>query len=617
MTVLLSAWIDEVASWAHLKFPYNKTVIERLKELPGARWEPVRKEWVAPLDLFEAVICKDPLFRINITAKTPWKPAPYLDPPKPHVLRPFQGGGAKFLLSRPIAALNWDMRTGKTPTALTAGRSSLLSGIVNAIVVVYPASVQGEWVKQTKDWAKLPFMALEGLSKKQAIRIPKGPFFLGVHYEIFRDWVGRPEAEVDESGAVTINAAPGLLWEILDGKTYGVIFDEVQYIQNRKAGRAEAAAALAKKAKFRWALTGTIMRNRAKNLFHIFQTLNPGSAGRGFSKFGIRYCDYHVGDDGHWDDSGISNPEELRARLAVFVDRKTRNDVAAELPKSQRSIIYTYLGTKERREYKKLESSFAHLIGNAITDSDSLPVGSAKALESLVEFTTESKLPVLAERVEHYLTSGHKLVVFNHLHATTDAVVEILEKEGHPFFVADGRVEKKKRRGVIAEWKKAGGVLVAGTLAAGIGIDLSDATAAIFTELEWVPADFRQAEDRIVDVHQGKRVSPPIYEYLIAKDTIDEAMIRALISKIADIERVVGGDKETAHLKGTIGEAVGAGVALDSHAAVRAALIAMRDRVLGKSDHAQEEDRASLAAKLAAEWGDEDAEGVGDSEEEG
>jgi hypothetical protein len=71
-------------------------------------------------------------------------------------------------------------------------------------------------------------------------------------------------------------------------------------------------------------------------------------------------------------------------------------------------------------------------------------------------------------------------------------------------------------------------------------------------ELEWVPADFRQAEDRIQDVHLGKRQTPPIYEYLLIQNTVDESMAKAILDKIRSIEAIVGSDAETSGVASTL-----------------------------------------------------------------
>ena len=127
----------------------------------------------------------------------------------------------------------------------------------------------------------------------------------------------------------------------------------------------------------------------------------------------------------------------------------------------------------------------------------------------------------------------------------------------------------------------------------------------MFLELAWVPADFLQAEDRIQDVHQGKRKTPPWYEYLIVKDTVDESMAAALLTKIRAIDQVVGGTVESGMVASTLrqAEVVGShrlGLASTDEATVQAALLAVRDKWLsGNGDAPQVDETAALLADLA------------------
>ncbi len=141
------------------------------------------------------------------------------------------------------------------------------------------------------------------------------------------------------------------------------------------------------------------------------------------------------------------------------------------------------------------------------------------------------------------------------------------------------------------------------TLSVSVGIDLADAGAGIFTELEWVPSDMRQAEERLQDIHLGKRKAPPIYEYIVVKDTIDGAMAGALLSKIRSIEDVVGYESDLANLGSRLSEADVAGartrLASTSAEVVRAALTKARDRMLNPDQKVDERDElAALADEI-------------------
>jgi len=502
-----------------------------------------------------------------------------------------------------------DMRVGKTPTALKAIEGELDDHVSDLAVVLYPASVQGEWERQAKEWVGIPFITLEGLKSGPSPVPPSGPYILGCHYEILRDWVLAPGSTEDKP-------IPGPIFHYLCGSTdlqtrpreFVLVLDEVQRVQNRKSGFYRAAKFLAERATARWGLTGTPMRNRSKNMYAIFDTLLPKSMSKSYWTYAKRFCGAHIGDDGYWTDDEDTNSEELAARLKSISYRRTRADVASDLPKSDRSVILCDLPAKDMKRYEAVEAKFGKEIAKALEDPEGAGIGK-HIVKELVAATTAAKIPTLVSRVEHYVEAGHKIVVFAHLHETTDRIIEALAGAGLKIFQIDGRVDKAERVNRVAEWRGIDGaaVLVAGTLAAGVGIDLSDAEAALFVELEWVPADFRQAEDRIVDVHQGKRSSPPLYEYIIARGTIDEGMIHALLSKVRSIEAVVGADNEMSSMKRTLGSAQGKSIQIDGNSdedTIREALADVRRRMLGLA----ESDGSSIVGAVAShDWDDQNS----------
>jgi hypothetical protein len=338
-------------------------------------------------------------------------------------------------------------------------------------------------------------------------------------------------------------------------------------------------------------------------LLPIMDLLYPGCMGTNrktkemaWSKAAQRYCDYHMGDDGHWTDVGRTNTEELNARLAAVSFKRTREDVAPWLPKSERRVILCN-GTKDdMAKYRRLEKELAPKLNNLLSDPDR--AGGKSALEQLVHITTAAKIPTAVERARYWMDQGEKILIFSHMHSTTDALLAAMrkefEKEDAPVALewVDGRKTGEKRREAIARWRSgSAGILLAGTQAAGIGIDLSDAAVSIFVELEWVPADAQQAEDRTKDVHLGKRKTPPLYEYLIVKDTIDTAMIEALLSKMRDNEAIVGNSEDAKDLVKVLGEVGGTHVGLPStdKATVTAALLSIRDRILGGTKASEQE----------------------------
>ena len=324
---------------------------------------------------------------------------------------------------------------------------------------------------------------------------------------------------------------------------------------------------------------------------------------------------------GHWDTSGISNAEELHARLDAISFTVTRAQVAPWLPKSDRKVIACEMPPKMMERYKQLEQAVAVSIKAGLQNGGAQNQATKTALESLAQVTSKGKIPTAIQRIDHHTANGLKVLVFAHFHETLRNVQLELEdrfqkasaaKKPLPImhFCAGGWLTPEKRHAVIEQWKSYQGpaILLANALSSGVGIDLSDAGVTIFLELEWTPADFRQAEDRSQDMHHGKRTESALYEYLLVRQTIDEQMAACLLEKIRAVDAVVGKEQESRDLGETLRASgtIGAGSMIlpsTDHETVQAALKGIRDRWL-KDDTASTQGVTpeSIAAGFQDYW---------------
>lgn len=639
MGVVISAHGDRSTGWVRLAFPFHKPTTAAIKELPGAKWGPfqgappgpwankpgLHKAWFIPVH-------SHALLEKRLAIRTFWEPPRRAEVPAVIAdrLRPYQLEGAQRLVENRGFFLTFDMRVGKTPTAIAAAAAMLGAGQADLAVVMYPAQVGDSWAAQLKSWAFVDLVRLEGRTALLQSEIndlrAQSYLFLGCHYEIL--------AEREEDIA-----------RLISGRRVIFVADEGHAFQNRTAGRSQTAGRLTRGVPWVrkgdipeeslpaegvqvvawWHLTGTPMRNKPKNLFMGFDLTIPGSMGS-FSRYATRYCDAKVDDLGHFTYKGESNMEELRERLSSVSMRKTRAEVAEWLPKSERSVILCEVPERQLEHYRKLEALHAPIIRRALDDAE-VGFNDRRALEQLVQATSAAKLPKAIERIQFHAERGAKLVVFGHFKESVARLAEELFEVALPDFAKGERaapavfdagsyqgLSPQDRNEIIDRWRahKGPAVLLANTLSSGIGIDLSDADVGLFLELEWVPADFRQAEDRLADVHLGKRTAAPILEYLLVPNTLDEDMALAVLGKVRSIEAVVGGDRETADLASTLRESglVNAdrlGLPSTDKETVKAALARLRDRLTGKAPASRPADlSATVAATVEAEWEDDE-----------
>lgn len=637
MAVLIKAVVDRATGLASLRFPFDRPTIDTVKSCLGTRWNPDKKAWTCPYNLIPVLQSWGLVINVSdVNARQAIVP-----PVIAERLRPYQLEGADLLIKNRGFLLTFEQRVGKTPTLIAAATALMSAGHADACLVLYPAGVLGTWEKELREWANTKLNYLETYAPfddQEMWDLKTTPFlFLGCHYDL----LGRRGPD---------------LHRLLSGRRYIVIADEAQHLQNRKLDRTKTAFALShglpahaqwysksdevvEEGPFdvvnpgtgelhavpcgvpvaSWGSTGTPQRNYPKNLWGVLHFVLQGCVSS-YQRFTERYCDGHKDELGHWDDWGTSNEDELAARLRGMSFRKLRAEVAEWLPKTDRNVIMCEMEKDQLKSYKKLERHFAPQAASALSGRGESQAAEA-GLRQLVAATSAAKIPTAIERARlHAHDRGVKVICAAHFHETLMGLDNAFDQEAPswqdgaaPHFCAGGWKTPAKRREIIEQWRSCPGpsILLINSLSSGVGIDLADAEVMIHLELEWVPADLGQLEARIQDMHLGKRKTPPIHEYLLAKYTVDESMAKALLEKIKSIEAVVGKDVETAGvasaLRGTdLTESGRLGLPDNNRETVLAALLSINARwgeVSGEAD----DGKAALAGDFAAHWDDEEA----------
>lgn len=590
MSALISL-AEVTPHWYEARFSFHRPTIDRLKAIPGAKWNPTKKCWVIPEHAIPALNLAG--LKSTIIARRTRVPVTPL-PDLMARLRPYQQDGVKRLLAHSGYFLAFAPRVGKTPTASVAGASLLASGAVRTLVVLYPNSVRAEWERQFPAFtAGLPLHAIAGTGTFDFSAVANKPYLvLGLHYELLR-----ADSKNDDGSFVQVKVLDSLKALLAARGPYAVIADEAHGIRNRKSPRAKLFMELGANAAYRWVLSGTPLRNYPRDMWPMWQFIQADSMSS-YSKFTTRYADGHMGQHG-WLDKGMTNEDELRARLEAVSYKLSRQDVANWLPKADRRVILCDMTQERMKVYKAQEAALGPQALKAMQDSNS--VKATGALRQLADLTSLSKLDKLVERVRYHLDRGVKVLVFANYHETLNKAWDALDKQKslkadpmpQPIFVAGGWMMADKRKKEVERWKATpgAGVLLVNTISSGVGIDLADAEVAIGMEATWVPADFIQMESRIEDVHLGKRKTPPLYEYLLVRGTVDEDMVAKLITKLAAAEAVVGGDDQSRGVTTMLRESgvVDRNVlelASEDPEVVASALDSLRNRLLGLTDEA-------------------------------
>lgn len=622
--------IEETAGWWRVNFPYNADLVAAVKTIPGMRWDKDRRCWRGPTHAI--TVLKPVMEAVGLTKFTAqpygWhtgQPVSLIDV-SPAKLRDYQVEAAMKVVSNPGFALTMEPRTGKTPTACNGIATLLANRIVTRAIIIYPNGVREEWERQLPTWsAGLPLRPIFGTKNLgyTGFTAQLWPEYsvLGVHHEI----LGQRGDD---------------LFAFANLGHFAVVVDEGHLFANRKAPRTKVLHALSAhiNCTHRVWLTGTPQRNLPKSTWPMFEFLTPTGAGS-YWPFCMRYAAAEEREHGWWD-KGRSNEPELAERLKSISYRVTRAEVAPWLPKAERVIIRADLTNTQRRRYDAQERVLGGKIASALR-SGHFTADQVDAMKILAASTAEAKYGQAIERIGVHADGRKVKVLVGAIHhetlqklaqklggflESTDVAIRESDPEADdeadvqnkndtvrrsaspidaPVFVAGGWLTPEKRKPIIDEWKACPGpaVLLVNIQASGVGIDLADADCAIALELPWVPSDAEQFEARIQDVHLGKRKTPPLYEYILAKNTIDEDVAATLINKMNSISAVVGKTETQDALREAI---AGSGVVNNSAlslvnteaATVEAALDAFRARLLGDEDPYKADEVTALAAGL-------------------
>jgi SWI/SNF-related matrix-associated actin-dependent regulator 1 of chromatin subfamily A len=425
---------------------------------------------------------------------------------------PFQTDGIRRITAFGGRALLADeMGLGKTLQALWWLRETPAAW---PAIVVCPASVKGVWEYETQ---RLLNIATETVNGQRPSPLPTRLLTI-INYDILKHWLPHLQAL----------------------RPATVILDEAHYCQNRQAQRTKAVQALCKGVPHVLALTGTPIINRPAEVWPVLNILQPKQFRR-FWPFGQRYCDPYLSPWG-WQFRGASNVRELNELLTTTcMIRRHKTDVLQDLPAKMRCVVPVPIERQD--EYDEAHDEFLAWL-QKISPDRARRAARAEAITRigyLKQLAAKLKLRSVVEWINNWLSeSNEKLVVFG-IHTK---MIEALQRRCNATsVVVDGGVTGEQRTRVIQQFQEEATRLFIGNVqAAGVGITLTAASTAVFTELPWRPGDLTQAEDRIHRI--GQRTTAWAY-YLVANSTIERHLCEVLQRKQAVIDGVLDGVEQS------------------------------------------------------------------------
>jgi hypothetical protein len=364
------------------------------------------------------------------------------------------------------------------------------------LVILAPLDVRQVWT----DWVAKVFpggelLTLEGHTVDvQAIRAAD---FIFAHYDIL-------------AHQRLTSLTPGTL-----------IVDEAHLLSNSDSQRSKSVRFFAGMAKRVIVSTGTPLWNSVKGLWPLLATANPGAWGEKPFTFRQRYASPTVTEFG-WKYGEISNAEEWHARRNEVVFQADWKTERPDLTPATRRFIDVPLHGDELIELDMAAESLRSL---DVEDSVIGVIGRYRQMTGHLKVTASA---VAA------LEGGEPSVVWTWHKGVAKAVQDVLKKQGREaFLIHGGKGENvKKRLASIDRWRDSRDGVLCATMAVGqVGIDLSHAKRAVFTEIDWTPAVMYQAEMRTFDPERSMELIYPRVEHPVERMLVDK-----LLAKLARAE---------------------------------------------------------------------------------
>ncbi len=461
-------------------------------------------------------------------------------------LRPYQVEGYQWLSmlwdARLGGVLADDMGLGKTlQTLAMALRAHERGELADPLLVVAPASVVGTWVEEAARFC--PGLRVVAITATQRRR-------------------GTALADAVAGAQVVLTSYTLLRLEdehYRDLPWSGLVLDEAQFVKNHRSRTYQAARRLG--APFTLAITGTPLENSLMDLWSMLSLAAPGLFPRP-EIFTERYRKPI--------ESGAS-PEQLqtlRRRVRPFMLRRTKGQVAPELPPKQEQVLHIDLSPAHRRIYgQHLQRERQRVLG-LLEDLDRNRVAIFRALTLLRQLSLDpvlvdadyagkgssAKVEALMEQLEELAAEGHRALVFSSFTGFLRLVRQRLDEAGIGYSYLDGRTRDRPAR--IAGFRTGDDpVFLISLKAGGFGLTLTEADYVFILDPWWNPAAEAQAVDR---THRIGQEHPVMVYRMVSRDTIEEKVValqerkRDLFTRVVDEGGFTGGGITADDIRGLL-----------------------------------------------------------------
>jgi SNF2 family DNA or RNA helicase len=306
-----------------------------------------------------------------------------------------------------------------------------------------------------------------------------------------------------------------------------IILDESQNIKNPASKSFKAVRLL--KSRHKLILSGTPVENSVADLWTQLTFLNPGLLGTQsfFNEEYVQAIEKKKDED---------KARKLQAIIKPFVLRRTKEQVAEELPPKTEQVFYCDMSEDQAAYYEKTKSAYRNDLLSSMDDG-TYKQKHVQLLQGLTALRQLANHPVMIDENYHsdsgkfknvihalnnVLKGGHKVLIFSQFVKHLNLFRQEFDREEIPYAYLDGAT--KNRGETVADFQNNPDlkVFLISIKAGGVGLNLTQADYVFILDPWWNPAVEQQAIDRSHRIGQEKKVF--IYKF-IAKDTVEEKIL--------------------------------------------------------------------------------------------
>lgn len=522
------------------------------RRIPNGSWDSRRKAWSFPATQEQARHVQSAINRLATTPRfdalvarpepapapapavpVASSPAPETETPEGLLTRPWRHQSAAFLFCLQHFAMDlfglllaMGMGTGKTLVAFMV----MLHRKAQRTLILCPLRVIPVWVTQLERHVGIPLVIaalddnISSVRKKQEIAQEKlrlaeargVPLVCVINYdsfwrEPFNDW------------------AEKLRWDLF-------IMDEAHRIKAPGGKASLACKRMRMRSLVRLGMTGTPMPHGPLDAYAVTRPLDQTVFGPSFAAFRQKHA--VLGGFQNKQVIGFQKLDELEKALARIMFRVGKE--VLDLPPETHVTYHCDLVGEAARVYRDLEEDFVAQVRNGIVTAANAMVkllrlqqvtgGCVPTDDGVGHHIDSSKQKLLADTLED-IGAEEPVIVFCRFHADLDAIHEACRSLGYTSLELSGR------RDELAQWQAAEAQVLAVQISAGgVGVDLTRARYSIYYSLSFSLGEYDQSLSR---VHRPGQTRPVEHIHLVARNTVDSKIMRALEKRAEVVQAIL------------------------------------------------------------------------------